>query len=196
MIRAKRSQAGFTLVELMIVVALIGVLSAIAIPSFLSYQARSRRAESYSNLASMAVLQKSRAATQGDFFDSGNAFPDDLPYGGLGAGVMNWDTASQNAYSELGWEPDGDVRYSYQANTSTDCTCALCFTLTAYGDVDSDGAVSAVMYVEPQRNSSGSVTGACNSGLPGALSFGPPTRLNSGASVYSEVAIQRSTDEY
>ncbi len=196
MIRAKRSQEGFTLVELMIVVALIGVLSAIAIPSFLSYQARSRRAESYSNLASMAVLQKSRAATQGDYFDSGNAYPDDLPYGGLGAGVMNWDSASQNAFSELGWEPDGDVRYSYQANALTDCTCTLCFTATAYGDVDSDGAVSAVMYVEPQRDAAGSVTGVCKSGLPGALSFGPPTRLDTGSAVFSEVAVQRSTDEY
>ena len=42
--RQKRS-AGFTMVELMIVVALIGVLPAVAIPSFLRYPARARRTE-------------------------------------------------------------------------------------------------------------------------------------------------------
>ena len=196
MTRVHRGREGFTLVELMIVVALIGVLSAIAIPSFLSYQARSRRAESYANLASMAVLQKSAAATTGAYVDSGNAFPDDAPYGGLGAGVMNWDAASQNAFSELGWEPDGDVRYSYQSNTTNGCTCTVCFTATAYGDVDADGQVSAVMYVEPQRDNDGAIVGSCKSGLPSPLDFGAPTRLETGANVYSEVAVQRSTDEY
>ena len=195
MMRTNR-RAGFTLVELMIVVALIGVLSAIAIPGFLSYQAKSRRAESFSNLASMSVLQKSLVATQGAYFDSGNAYPDDTPYGGLGSSKMNWDGASQAAFSELGWEPDGDVHYSYQSNSTNNCTCTVCFTSTAYGDVDADGKVSAVMYVEPQRDNNGAITGSCQSGLPSPLDFGPPTRLDTGANVYSEVAIQRTTDEY
>lgn len=189
-------QEGFTLVELMIVVALIGVLSAIAIPGFVSYQARARRAESFSNLSAMSVTQKSRAANVGAFFDSGNSFPDPTPYGGLGSSKMNWDAASSTAFGALGWEPEGDVHYTYQSNTTSGCTCVLCFTATAYGDVDGDGQVSAVMYVDPQRDNTDAIIGNCRSGLPAPFDFGPPTRVNGGGSVFNEVAIQRITDEY
>ena len=40
-LRQKRNQKGFTLIELMIVIAIIGILAAIAIPQFNSYRAKS-----------------------------------------------------------------------------------------------------------------------------------------------------------
>ncbi len=49
----RRRRYGFTLIELMIVVAIIGILAAIAIPNFVRFQARARQSEANTNLKSL-----------------------------------------------------------------------------------------------------------------------------------------------
>ena len=184
---------GFTLLELMVVTSIVGVLVAIAIPNFLSYQARSRRSEAYVNLAAVARLQTTYQFERGDYFEAG-AWPDFSAYGGLSAEKMEWDADSETAYEDLGWVPEGQVYYAYESNTgATPCSCSLCFTVTAAGDVDNDGAPSAVMYVHPERSGDGTIVGECPSGLFG---FGTPLDPESGQPVYDSVAVQRSTDDY
>ena len=48
-----KNNKGFTLIELMIVVAIVGILAAIAIPNFLNYQAKSQQAEAKANLGAI-----------------------------------------------------------------------------------------------------------------------------------------------
>lgn len=67
----KAGQAGFTLVELMIVVAIIGILSAVAVPNFKRYQAKSKTSEAKIQLAAAYTAQQS---FYGDFGIYSNCF--------------------------------------------------------------------------------------------------------------------------
>ena len=71
-------QSGFTLIELMVVVAVIGVLSAIAIPQYQNYVARAQVAEGFSLLSSgkMAVAE---------YYNETGTFPTDNATARLGA---------------------------------------------------------------------------------------------------------------
>jgi len=63
---------GFTLIELMIVVAIIGILAAIAIPNFMRFQARARQTEAKSNLKGLFTASVANYYAEKEDFASGD----------------------------------------------------------------------------------------------------------------------------
>lgn len=60
---------GFTLIELMIVVAIIGIMAAMAIPSFMRFQCRAKQSEAKSMLKAIYVVQEVYGGEWGNFVD-------------------------------------------------------------------------------------------------------------------------------
>ena len=199
-IERSRTRGGFTLTELMITVALIGTISAIAVPNFLTYQARSRRSEAFTNLAGIARSYKIYFGDKGRYPDmTADAVPAaaSLPAPGVGqpsASKMVWDADTERFFSLVGWRPDGNVFYTYEveSNCGACATQESCFTVVAHGDVDSDNDLGAVMFVHPQADASGNPIASCNSAIRPALTV--PVR--GGLPVYDEPAIYMNADLY
>lgn len=88
--RCSRESKGFTLIELMIVVAIIGIIAAIALPSYRQYVERARATDAKGALVSLAAaLEREHTqastyanATLGDGTDATDIFPDEAPLDG------------------------------------------------------------------------------------------------------------------
>lgn len=88
---------GFTLIELMIVVTILGILMAIAIPAYEGYIRKSRRQVAKSDLANLSTLLERRFTERGYYTtDRGNGIcPDISPAGNLGASSANYSPADE-----------------------------------------------------------------------------------------------------
>ena len=111
------SREGFTLIELMIVVAIIGILASVAIPNFLKFQLRARTGEGRVNLAGIRTAEESYYAELGTFV-RWNAAPGAAPNNNKQAwpgGCTIPPVPADPGYCFVGWRPEGDVYFNYMA---------------------------------------------------------------------------------
>ena len=187
--QARRRQRGFTIIELMVAVAIIGILAAIAVPSFRTYQWKAKRGEAFVNLGSLANSQKAYFAVSDAYLAVSPAEPGQTLGDIVGTNSRS-SAGIDTAFAAIGFASEGQVYFDYDTNApilGAGCPCVQCFTSTAYGDVDGDGLVSAMMFVHP-----GSAGGACASSM---LLLAPPVDPF-GLTIFDQVARHTLADDY
>ena len=128
------NKEGFTLTELLLVVAIIGILAMIAIPAYVGQQTRAARTEANSNLQTLRILMEQNFAEQGSYTPPNNgatAPASPLTYLGTSAVTSNGLEDFLRGFNPAGL--DNATQLDALNYTYTMAFTATTFTATAAG---------------------------------------------------------------
>jgi prepilin-type N-terminal cleavage/methylation domain-containing protein len=134
--RRRRSARGFTMIEIMIVVSLIGILAALAIPNYMKMTARAHRSEMYGVISKLRQVFIDHYHQNGTFPPTSTGVADSSwnpadPVAGLPPlGQMGTWKGNDPDWRHLPYAPDSAVRMRYMYSVTN---AGKTLTLTAHG---------------------------------------------------------------
>ena len=160
----KTLNKGFTLIELMIVVAIIGILAAIAIPNFIRYQLKSKQAEAKAVLGGIKTSQESFRGDYDNYLTAVAANPGAVP----GVSKLAWlprvcnplcarnAIVNCNEFECAGYRPAGAVYFNYATTQQLGGGAAQPeWAGCGDSDLDGDGALGSVSFCTDNSQSGG-----------------------------------------
>ncbi len=171
----KKSAKGFTLIELMIVVAIIGILAAIAIPNFLRYQLRSKFSELRTNVEAIYKSEESLRQSERTLCAGAptGAYAElaAVPTAAPTAQKNVWIPADHLVASAIDWVVQGGTygRYKTETGAAVTGSCAAtaqspavasfgyALSISAVSDIDGDATLATVGLWQPRRSSDGTI---------------------------------------
>ena len=148
----------------MIVVGIIGILAAIAIPNFLRYQLRTRATETLTHLKGIASTEDAYYAEHGTYVSVTPPVPATMV-----GGTQRVPWPSGTPFDVIGWSPEGGVvfQYAVRADDPSGTGALTRFTAETTADLDNDGAHSYFALIRPLPG-----VGGLAGSLPGTTCVG------------------------
>ena len=145
-----KKRSAFTLIELMVVVAIIAILAAIAIPQYRKFQLKSKTSEAKMNIGAIVTAEESFAAENGQYAQCSGR-----PSGTPGPTKRDWGT-STNGFDLIGFRPAGKVYYTYGVRDLNNATSVP--TVATAGNTMRNDATGSDFNTDTTISNTGAIT--------------------------------------